>query len=59
MRIFVLTYDLNHTLLYKGEKHIGPVSYDYGNKPCKKGGYACIKSITPQMIIDKVEELLA
>ena len=31
----------------------------YGNKPCKKGGYACIKSITPQMIIDKVEELLA
>lgn len=30
----------------------------YGNKRCKYGDYRCIRAITPQMIADKVEQLL-
>ena len=30
----------------------------YGNKPCKWGDVRCIRSITPQMIADKVDYLI-
>ena len=30
----------------------------YGNKRCKYGDYRCIRAITPQMIADRVEQLL-
>ena len=30
----------------------------FGNKPCWRGDYACMKQITPEMIIDRVEALL-
>ena len=30
----------------------------FGNEPCWRGDYACMKQITPEMIIDKVESLL-
>lgn len=31
----------------------------YGNKACKEGDYKCLKAITPQMIIDKIDYLLS
>lgn len=31
----------------------------YGNKPCMRGDYACLKSITPETIADHVEAVLA
>ena len=31
----------------------------YGKKSCKTGDYKCIKAITPQRIIERVEEMLA
>lgn len=31
----------------------------YGNKPCLRGDYACLKSITPETIADRVEAVLA
>lgn len=31
----------------------------YGKKPCKSGDYKCLKAITPQRIIERVEEILA
>ncbi len=30
----------------------------YGNKKCKYGDYRCINAITPQMIVNKVEQML-
>ena len=30
----------------------------FGNKPCKQGDYACLKQITPEMIVDKVQTTL-
>lgn len=30
----------------------------YGKKPCKSGDYKCIKAITPERIIERVEEIL-
>ncbi len=29
----------------------------YGNKPCSRGDYACLNSITPQMAVDKIIEV--
>lgn len=31
----------------------------YGNKPCKSGDYKCLKAITPERVIERVEEILA
>lgn len=31
----------------------------YGKKPCKYGDYRCLRAITPQMVADKVEEVIA
>ena len=30
----------------------------FGNKPCYRGDYACLKQITPEMIVDKIKNLL-
>ena len=30
----------------------------YGKKPCHRGDYACIKNITPTMIVDKLDSVL-
>ena len=30
----------------------------YGNKPCHRGDYACLRDIAPARIINKVEQLL-
>ena len=30
----------------------------YGNKPCKTGDYKCLRCITPDMIIAKIDELI-
>lgn len=30
----------------------------YGNKPCLRGDYACLNDITPEMILDKIEQFL-
>lgn len=30
----------------------------YGNKPCTQGDYPCLKNITPEMIINKIERVL-
>lgn len=30
----------------------------YGNKPCKKGDYQCLRAITPDMVVARVEEIL-
>lgn len=30
----------------------------YGNKPCRRGDYACLAEITPQQIVEKVEKVL-
>lgn len=30
----------------------------YGNKPCKRGDYACLKQIAPEMIVKKIERLI-
>ncbi len=29
----------------------------FGNKPCKRGDYHCLKGINPQLIIDKIDSL--
>ncbi len=29
----------------------------YGNKPCKRGDYACLHNIKPQMVVDKILEI--
>ncbi|MBR2429493.1 MAG: glycosyltransferase family 9 protein [Alistipes sp.] len=31
----------------------------YGNKPCKSGDYKCLRAITPQMVIEKIDEMLS
>jgi ADP-heptose:LPS heptosyltransferase len=31
----------------------------YGNKPCKRGDYACLTKINPSVIISKIENILA
>ena len=31
----------------------------YGNRKCKYGDYRCLRAITPEMVADKVDELLA
>ena len=31
----------------------------YGKKPCKWGDYRCITGVTPQMILDRVEKIVA
>lgn len=31
----------------------------FGAKPCRYGDYRCLRAVTPQMIADKVEEVLA
>jgi ADP-heptose:LPS heptosyltransferase len=30
----------------------------YGNKPCYRGDFACMKGITPEMIVEKIREVL-
>lgn len=30
----------------------------YGNKPCLRGDYACLKNISPEMVLEKVAKLL-
>lgn len=30
----------------------------FGNKPCRRGDYACLRNITPEMIVGKVEKYL-
>ena len=30
----------------------------YGNKPCARGDWACLKGITPEMVVEKVENVL-
>lgn len=30
----------------------------YGNKPCRRGDYACMNSITPEMIVEKVNKII-
>ena len=30
----------------------------YGNKPCIRGDFACMKNITPELIVEKVENIL-
>lgn len=30
----------------------------FGNKPCKYGDYRCLKAVTPQMIVDRVADIL-
>ena len=30
----------------------------FGNKPCRRGDYACLHNITPEMIVGKVEKYL-
>lgn len=30
----------------------------YGNKPCRKGGFPCLNNITPEMVVEKVKNLL-
>ena len=30
----------------------------YGNKPCLFGNYTCLKTITPELIFDKIEKIL-
>lgn len=30
----------------------------YGNKPCRRGDYACLNSITPEMIVEKVNKII-
>ena len=30
----------------------------YGNKPCRYGDYRCLKAITPEAVIDKIEKAL-
>ena len=30
----------------------------YGAKPCRFGNYPCLRAVTPQMIADKVEEII-
>ena len=27
----------------------------YGNRPCRRGDYACLKSITPQLVLERVD----
>jgi ADP-heptose:LPS heptosyltransferase len=31
----------------------------FGNKPCCRGDYACLRQITPEMIVKKVESILS
>ncbi|MBQ7691515.1 MAG: glycosyltransferase family 9 protein [Muribaculaceae bacterium] len=37
--------------------HCRPCSV-FGDKPCRSGGYPCLNGITPDMIVDKVNEIL-
>ena len=30
----------------------------YGNKPCMRGDYACLKNISPEQIVEKVEAVI-
>lgn len=30
----------------------------FGNKPCKYGDYRCLKAVTPQMVVERVAEIL-
>ncbi len=31
----------------------------YGNRRCKYGDYRCLRAITPEIVVDKVDEVLA
>ena len=30
----------------------------YGNRPCRRGDYACLNQVTPQMIVERVERVI-
>ncbi len=30
----------------------------FGNKPCMRGDYACLKNISPEMVVDRVEDII-
>ena len=30
----------------------------FGNKPCMRGDYACMKNISPEMVLERVEDIL-
>ena len=30
----------------------------YGNKPCLRGDYACLTGITPELVVEKIEDSL-
>ena len=30
----------------------------YGNKPCMRGDFACMKNISPEMVVEKVDRIL-
>ena len=31
----------------------------YGQKPCRRGDYACMNGIAPETIVDKIENILS
>jgi ADP-heptose:LPS heptosyltransferase len=52
-----LGYGLGDQGVLQEEMPCRPCSV-YGKKPCKSGTFKCLRAITPQMVMDKVEELL-
>lgn len=52
-----LGYGLDEKGVLQVELPCRPCSV-YGKKPCKGGTYKCLRAITPQMVVDKLEEML-
>ncbi len=52
-----LGYNVSPELIVEQPLECRPCSI-FGNKPCYRGDYACLRSITPDMIVDKVKKII-
>jgi ADP-heptose:LPS heptosyltransferase len=52
-----LGYGLGDEGVLQVEMSCRPCSV-YGKKPCKSGKYECLRAITPQMVVDRLEAIL-
>jgi ADP-heptose:LPS heptosyltransferase len=54
---FMGWHQTEHTTLQINALPCRPCSV-YGNKPCRRGDMACMNSITPEMVVEKLDEVL-
>lgn len=52
-----LGYNVSLQLIIEDDMPCRPCSV-FGNKPCHRGDYACMRNISPQRVIDKIKETI-